>query len=173
MLAIALPPWAGGTGWDPIRSGAWISNGPLLAAVRDIAQAAGANPGSVTYHFKTKDGLLLPNGLVIKYHDLKVDKRGEWSYWDGRARQKIYGAKVVENIVQALARIAVMAQTLMVPRRLVLSVHDEGVWVTREDKAERVKAEAEEALRTPLPWCLDLPLNCEVGYHKSYGSAKK
>ena len=27
--------------------------------VRDIAQAAGANPGSVTYHFKTKDGLLL------------------------------------------------------------------------------------------------------------------
>ncbi len=28
-------------------------------SVRDIAQAAGANPGSVTYHFKTKDGLLL------------------------------------------------------------------------------------------------------------------
>src|ERR1700741_4277735 len=27
--------------------------------VQDIAQAAGANPGSVTYHFKTKDGLLL------------------------------------------------------------------------------------------------------------------
>src|SRR2546429_4144702 len=27
--------------------------------VRNIAQAAGANPGSVTYHFKTKDGLLL------------------------------------------------------------------------------------------------------------------
>src|SRR5262249_56411576 len=26
---------------------------------RDIAQAAGANPGSVTYHFTTKDGLLL------------------------------------------------------------------------------------------------------------------
>jgi AcrR family transcriptional regulator len=28
-------------------------------SVRGIAQAAGANPGSVTYHFKTKDGLLL------------------------------------------------------------------------------------------------------------------
>ena len=27
-------------------------------SVRDIAQAAGANPGSVTYHFKSKDGLL-------------------------------------------------------------------------------------------------------------------
>jgi AcrR family transcriptional regulator len=28
-------------------------------SVRDIAKAAGANPGSITYHFKSKDGLLL------------------------------------------------------------------------------------------------------------------
>jgi AcrR family transcriptional regulator len=35
------------------------SNGFTAVSVRDIAQAAGANPGSVTYHFKTKDGLLL------------------------------------------------------------------------------------------------------------------
>jgi AcrR family transcriptional regulator len=34
-------------------------NGFNAVSVRDIAQAAGANPGSVTYHFKTKDGLLL------------------------------------------------------------------------------------------------------------------
>src|ERR1700730_14583689 len=35
------------------------TNGFNAVSVRDIAQAAGANPGSVTYHFKTKDGLLL------------------------------------------------------------------------------------------------------------------
>jgi AcrR family transcriptional regulator len=35
------------------------THGFNAASVRDIAQAAGANPGSVTYHFKTKDGLLL------------------------------------------------------------------------------------------------------------------
>ena len=34
-------------------------NGFNAVSVRDIALAAGANPGSVTYHFKTKDGLLL------------------------------------------------------------------------------------------------------------------
>ncbi|MBR1121790.1 TetR family transcriptional regulator [Bradyrhizobium lablabi] len=34
-------------------------NGFTAVSVRDIALAAGANPGSVTYHFKTKDGLLL------------------------------------------------------------------------------------------------------------------
>src|ERR1700759_5527935 len=35
------------------------TNGFNAVSVRQIAQAAGANPGSVTYHFKTKDGLLL------------------------------------------------------------------------------------------------------------------
>jgi AcrR family transcriptional regulator len=35
------------------------THGFTAVSVRDIAQAAGANPGSVTYHFKTKDGLLL------------------------------------------------------------------------------------------------------------------
>ena len=37
----------------------FATRGFNAVSVRDIAQAAGANPGSVTYHFKTKDGLLL------------------------------------------------------------------------------------------------------------------
>jgi AcrR family transcriptional regulator len=37
----------------------FATNGFNAVSVRDIALAAGANPGSVTYHFKTKDGLLL------------------------------------------------------------------------------------------------------------------
>jgi AcrR family transcriptional regulator len=37
----------------------FATNGFNAVSVRDIAHAAGANPGSVTYHFKTKDGLLL------------------------------------------------------------------------------------------------------------------
>src|SRR5437016_7260583 len=35
------------------------TNGFNAVSIRDIAQEAGANPGSVTYHFKSKDGLLL------------------------------------------------------------------------------------------------------------------
>ena len=37
----------------------FATNGFNAISIRDIARAAGANPGSVTYHFKTKDGLLL------------------------------------------------------------------------------------------------------------------
>jgi DNA polymerase len=130
-----------------------------------------------------KGGLLLPNGLMVKYPDLRwnvrvVTKTGKvidyegWSYFDGRARQNIYGAKVVENIVQALARIVVLTQTLMVPRRLVLSVHDEGVWCVPIRDVLQTVFEVNWALRQPLPWCSDLPLNCEVGSHRSYGKAK-
>jgi len=35
------------------------TNGFNAVSIRDIAHEAGANPGSVTYHFKSKDGLLL------------------------------------------------------------------------------------------------------------------
>lgn len=33
--AVTLPPYAGGTAWDPTRSGAWITNGQVLAKVDD------------------------------------------------------------------------------------------------------------------------------------------
>jgi AcrR family transcriptional regulator len=35
------------------------TNGFNAVSIRDVAQAAGASPGSVTYHFETKDALLL------------------------------------------------------------------------------------------------------------------
>src|SRR3974390_1469577 len=35
------------------------TNGFNAVSIRHIAQAAGSNPGSVTYHFRTKDGLWL------------------------------------------------------------------------------------------------------------------
>jgi hypothetical protein len=54
----------------------------------------------------------------------------------------------------------------------VLTVHDEGVWCVRTKDVIETEFEVSRALRTPLPWCLDLPLNCEVGSHKSYGKAK-
>lgn len=48
------------------------TNGFNAASIRDIAQEAGANPGSVTYHFKSKDGLLLE---IYKRHCGPMNKR--------------------------------------------------------------------------------------------------
>jgi AcrR family transcriptional regulator len=41
-------------------------------SIRDIALEAGANPGSITYHFKSKDGLLLD---IYKRHCGPMNKR--------------------------------------------------------------------------------------------------
>ena len=48
------------------------THGFTAVSVRDIAHAAGANPGSVTYHFKTKDGLLLE---IYRRHCGPMNKR--------------------------------------------------------------------------------------------------
>src|SRR5262245_579476 len=48
------------------------TNGFTAVSVRDIALAAGANPGSVTYHFKTKDGLLLE---IYRRHCVPMNHR--------------------------------------------------------------------------------------------------
>jgi AcrR family transcriptional regulator len=48
------------------------TNGFNAVSIRDIAQEAGANPGSVTYHFKSKDGLLLE---IYKRHCAPMNRR--------------------------------------------------------------------------------------------------
>lgn len=150
-----------------------------------------------------KDGLIMPNGLKILYPDLKFDAflepdptnpavlvpikdkwgrvQGEWTFWNGKAREKIFGAKVCENIIQCLARIIVFNQCLSavkeckaegLPMKWKHSVHDEGVFIAPAWYAGAVKDVAEKWFRTPLSWCVGLPLNCESGVHQRYGLAK-
>lgn len=118
-------------------------------------------------------GLRLPNGMVIKYPDLQKD-RDEWSYFNGRTRERIYGAKMVENVVQALSRIIVMDQSIEINRYLpvVMSVHDEAVTVAAADDAADATEYMLEVMRKPPVWGADIPLNSEGGHNKSYGRAK-
>lgn len=118
-------------------------------------------------------GIQLPNGLVIRYPDLQKDADG-WSYWNGRSREKLYGAKVVENIVQALARIVVMDQTLNINTYLpvAISVHDEAVGVTAEAEGKDALEFSLNCMRKSPEWGMDLPLNSEGSFNRSYGEAK-
>lgn len=47
-------------------------NGFNAVSIRDIAEEAGANPGSLTYHFKSKDGLLLE---IYRRHCGPINRR--------------------------------------------------------------------------------------------------
>lgn len=122
-----------------------------------------------------KGAILLPNGLRIRYPDLSFSKNEGWSFLSQRSeRTKLYGGKIIENVVQALARIIVLEQTLEISRHTPakLSVHDEGVFCVDEKDADYTKEVCLEVMSRPLAWCPDLPLAAEVHVAVSYGDAK-
>ena len=116
----------------------------------------------------------LPNGLLLRYADLSAEageKGLQYSYKTRQGRVKIYGGKVVENVVQALARIVVGEQMVRVAKeyRVVLTVHDAVACIAPQEEAEKAKAYVEECMRWVPAWALGLPVNCESGVGKSYG----
>ena len=84
---------------------------------------------------------------------------------------RIYGGKVIENLCQALARIVVSDQMLMISRRykVAMTVHDSVVPVVPEAQAEEAQAFVEQCMRTRPKWAAGLPLNCESKIGASYG----
>lgn len=126
------------------------------------------------------DGILLPNGLRLKYPNLrqKVDEESgkvELVYDTKKGKavipNRIYGGKVIENVCQALARIVIGEQMLMIAKkyRVVMTVHDAVACIAPEAEAETAKEYVELCMRLRPSWAPDLPLNCEAGYGKSYG----
>jgi len=123
----------------------------------------------------SKETILLPNGMRLKYPDLKrtfneESETDEWTYQSGPMRKKIYGALLDENIVQALARIVVGEQMLTINRkhRIVMTTHDEAVSCVKKTIADKALDFMLNCFRTPPNWCLDLPLNAEGGHARNY-----
>jgi DNA polymerase len=84
---------------------------------------------------------------------------------------RIYGGKVVENVCQALARIIIGEQMLVVAKKykVAMTVHDAICCVVPEHEAQTGKEFVELCMRIRPQWCLELPLNCEAGVAKTYG----
>jgi DNA polymerase len=84
---------------------------------------------------------------------------------------RIYGGKLVENICQALARIVIGEQMLMVARRLrvVMTVHDAVGAIAPAEQAKEAREYVEQCMRIRPKWATLLPLNCESKMGVSYG----
>jgi DNA polymerase len=85
---------------------------------------------------------------------------------------RIYGGKVIENVCQALARIVIGEQMLMVAKKykVVMTVHDAIACIAPKEEVERAVEYVEMCMRIRPKWAPELPLNCEAGYGKNYGS---
>jgi DNA polymerase len=125
------------------------------------------------------NGIILPNGLRLRYPNLRLYENEEgkaeivYDTKKGRAiiPNRIYGGKVVENVCQALARIVIGEQMLMIAKkyRVVMTVHDAIACIVPVPEAETAKEFVELCMRLRPTWAPELPLNCEAGYGQSYG----
>ena len=115
-------------------------------------------------------GIKLPNGLYIRYPELRTTVAG-FEYQGRREFVKIYGPKMVENCVQALAALLIREQMvdIGVKFRVVLQVHDEIVVAVPKDQAEGARAWIEQCMVTPPTWASGLPVACESGVAVNYG----
>jgi DNA polymerase len=122
----------------------------------------------------TQRGIQLPNGLYIYYPGLKWDTseaKSKFTYKSRRGVNSIWGGSVVENVVQALARIIVGEQMLEINKkyRPVLTVHDAVVNVVPETDVEEALSFIMSAMSSPPSWATGLPVACEAHHGVSYG----
>ena len=140
-------------------------------ALRFILQKRNAPIGQHDVVRVMNGGLLLPSGITMRYNNLRQDEEG--FQYDAKKNEtvRIYGGKVVENIVQALARIVIGQQMLKIAERyrVVLTVHDAVACIAPETEVLEAKRYVEECMRSAPEWAVGLPLNCESGYGRSYG----
>lgn len=135
--------------------------------------------------------IILPNGMCINYNGLtqRVNpfdrSKIEFVYFNKKLAKPIYGAKVVENLVQALARIVVFDQMVVIdrwlrqktaadgkPRRVVLTVHDEVVVCVPDNEKEETLKFMMDTMKVPPAWAPDLPVSCDGDAAYCYGDAK-
>ena len=120
------------------------------------------------------EGIKLPNGLYLRYPELEKDvsgPRSEFVYKSRNGRIGIWGGSVVENVVQALARIVIGEQMVEINKQYkpVLTVHDAVVCVAAKDKAKEALDFIMDKMSVPPTWGQDLPITCEGGFADNYG----
>lgn len=147
--------------------------------------------GSATFKFGpvaiSYGNVTLPNGLNLRYaepgHRVGDDGRTEYIYRYGKFWHTLYGAKFLENIVQALARIVVMNAALRIKDRgmttanpndylFALQAHDELVFIVKKIHLDEAKRIILEEMRRPPTWAPTAPIDAELGEGPSYGAAK-
>jgi DNA polymerase len=118
----------------------------------------------------TAQGIRLPNGLYIRYPKLSIEDQ-QYSYQSRKGKVSIWGGAMVENIVQALARVIVGEQMLQIRERYkpVLTVHDAAVCVVPTSEVEDALVYITTIMSTPPAWAAGLPVACEAKFGQSYG----
>jgi DNA polymerase len=144
------------------------------AAERALAALAGGHDyawGPMT----VKDGsIYLPNGSMLRY-ELEWQQDEDGAGWKQKTRagwQRLYGAKLVEQTTQSLARLSCAQSMLRICRAgfsVVGTSHDEAWVLIKDDHTAKEAAEfiRQEMCRVP-DWLPGIPLDAEVVVDRRY-----
>ena len=118
------------------------------------------------------NALKLPNGMYLQYPKLRYSS-GEFVYDSGRTGiTRTHGPRLVENIIQALARIVITDQMLAIHKlpevEVVLTVHDEIIAIGSDKNADKTLQKIMTIMKQPPSWCAELPLDAEGAHSKIY-----
>ena len=118
--------------------------------------------------------IYLPNGSMLRYQ-MEWQQDEDEAGWQQKTRQgwsRLYGAKLVEQTTQALARLTA-AQAMLRIRRAGFDVvgtsHDEAWCLVPDDNyaAEAVEFIRQEMKRVP-EWLAGCPLDAEIAVGRRY-----
>lgn len=112
--------------------------------------------------------IILPNGMSLQYPDLDCTEEG----WHFGNNHPLWGGTLLENIIQALARIVVADQMLEIDKldgvQVVGMTHDEVISVCHKDVAEERFNDCIRLMSVPPIWAPDVPLAAEGGWAVNY-----
>lgn len=122
-----------------------------------------------------KESIILPSGLSLKYPNLRqvvVEGRRQWVYGDNG--KKLYGGKLVENIVQSVARCVMTDGMLRIQERYrcLLTVHDECCILCPEEEAEDAYQFVLGSMTASPHYMPNIPLAADGGFSERYGDIK-
>lgn len=129
--------------------------------------------GQINSKLPIKDGcIILPSGRKLVYEGLEWhNNESTWRLPNGK---KVYGALIVENFVQGIARdvITHYLEEIHPHYPIVMHTHDELISCVPDDKVEEANKFIAGVMSTPPHWALGLPVGSEGTYGKRYGDCK-
>lgn len=165
----------------------WKSAGELLKLMGSAACDFQWGCVRVVCDGFSRKRIVLPNGAPLIYDTLEWfvpdeieqdettalwDHGGYWRIRTRRGYAKLYGAKLVENVIQAIARVHVFQVALKFRAaglKIWLRAHDELAMVVADDANAQLWLDwCIEQMRTPPAWMPNVPLDAEGGLSHRY-----
>ena len=114
--------------------------------------------------------IYLPNGLPLIYDTLEMHE-GEWRLKTRRGYVKMYGAKLIENLIQALSATHTRGAWLACTKagmKMVSMEHDKLLAVVPESQGAQALAFMQAALAREPEWLPGIPLDSEGYISRSF-----